>query len=241
MKNGNGVYGVRHRLLTPLSAALVGVESLLYGSIAAYGKVLRTFAMGTPAVAVMGSARDEKKVADFAKWEPLAEHLGRLIAERGYSLTTGGCGGVPGAVIRGFTRFPGRKKRQLCVGIRIGSLNFEQPAADGIDILITAKNFFARLAMLVFLAPGGVIMMPGGIGSRLEGWMWLQIVQVTPWRVPVVFVNIDDHYHDIQQTLQELLASGLYDKDQLNGLVQFVSTPEEAMEIIDRFNKRVQV
>jgi uncharacterized protein (TIGR00730 family) len=224
-----------------LSAALENIEAMLYGSIGIYGKVLRTLGLGTTAVAVMGSARDEKKVADFRKWEPVAEHLGQLLAKRGYSLTTGGCGGIPGAVIRGFTRFPGRKKRQLCVGVRIGSLNFEQAAAEGIDILLTAKNFFARLAMLVFLAPGGVIMMPGGIGSRLEGWMWLQIVQVTKWRVPVVFVNLDGHYHDIERGLQELLASGLYDKDQLNGLVQFVSTPEEAMEIIDRFNTRSQV
>jgi uncharacterized protein (TIGR00730 family) len=119
-----------------------------------------------PGVSVFGSAR----VRPDSEVYELARLIGRLFAESGFAVVTGGGPGVMGAANRGAQEAGG-----LSVGFGI-ELPHEQSANPYLDISLTFKHFYARKTMLVKAAEG-FVMMPGGFGTLDEMFEALTLIQ----------------------------------------------------------------
>src|SRR5215468_8638485 len=104
-----------------------------------------------PAVSCFGSAR----VKEGTRAYELARDVGRLFAEAGWAVVTGGGPGVMEAANRGC-----REGGGLSVGFNI-ELPDEQESNRYLDIGLTFRHFYARKTMFVKAAEGFVVF-PGG-------------------------------------------------------------------------------
>jgi uncharacterized protein (TIGR00730 family) len=119
-----------------------------------------------PAVTVFGSAR-------AAEGDPVyeqARELGRLLAEAGLTVITGGGPGVMAAANRGCFEAGG-----FSVGCNI-ELPHEQWINPWVDLGVEFRYFFVRKTMFVKYAEGFVIF-PGGFGTLDELFESLTLIQ----------------------------------------------------------------
>jgi uncharacterized protein (TIGR00730 family) len=136
-------------------------------------------AMVGPAVTVFGSART---VAGEPAYE-LARSVGRLLAEAGYAVITGGGPGAMEAANRGCQDGGG-----LSIGCNI-ELPHEQSINAFVDLGVEFKYFFARKVMFVKYADAFVIL-PGGLGTLDELFEALVLIQTGKIRhFPVVLLG----------------------------------------------------
>jgi len=119
-----------------------------------------------PAVTVFGSARTRSDHPNYA----LARKLGRLLAEEGYAVITGGGPGLMEAANRGCQEGGG-----LSVGCNI-ELPMEQGLNAYCDLGVEFRYFFARKTMFVKYADAFVIF-PGGYGTLDELFEALTLIQ----------------------------------------------------------------
>ncbi len=132
-----------------------------------------------PAVTVFGSARTRP---DDPTYEA-ARAIGRLLAEAGYAVITGGGPGTMEAANRGC-----REGGGLSVGCNI-ELPHEQGMNPYVDLGVEFRYFFARKVMFVKYADGFVIL-PGGFGTLDELFEALTLIQTGKVRhFPVVLVG----------------------------------------------------
>ncbi len=132
-----------------------------------------------PAVSVFGSARTPRDHPDYA----LGVEVGRLLAEAGLAVITGGGPGAMEAANRG-----AREAGGCSVGLGI-ELPFEQGMNEFVDLGVDFRYFFARKTMFVKYAQGFVVL-PGGFGTFDELFEALTLVQtrkVTSF--PIVLVG----------------------------------------------------
>ena len=129
-----------------------------------------------PAVTVFGSARIGRADAAYEQ----ARLCGRLLAEAGFAVVTGGGPGVMEAANRGAKEGGG-----YSVGFNI-ELPHEQAPNPYIDLGLTFRHFYARKVMLVKAAEG-FILFPGGFGTLDELFESLTLIQTDKVReFPVV-------------------------------------------------------
>jgi uncharacterized protein (TIGR00730 family) len=119
-----------------------------------------------PAVTVFGSARIPPDHADYEQ----ARECGRLLAEAGFAVITGGGPGVMEAANRG-----AREGGGFSVGFNI-ELPHEQGANHYLDLAVTFRHFYARKVMLVKGAEG-FILFPGGFGTLDELFESVTLIQ----------------------------------------------------------------
>ena len=147
-----------------------------------------------PGVSVFGSAR----VRPDSEIYELARLIGRLFAESGFAVVTGGGPGVMEAANRGAQEAGG-----LSVGFGI-DLPHEQSANPYLDISLTFKHFYARKTMLVKAAEG-FVMMPGGFGTLDEMFEALTLIQTGKvFNFPVVLFG-KDHWSGLVEWINERL------------------------------------
>lgn len=174
-----------------------------------------------PAVSVFGSARTLPEHPDFA----LGETVGRLLAEAGYAVITGGGPGIMSAANRGASEAGG-----LSVGLGI-ELPFEQGMNPWVDLGVNFRYFFARKTMFVKYAEGFIVL-PGGFGTFDELFEALTLVQthkVTEF--PIVLVG-SDYWTGLLDWLRgPVLDRGMIREADL-ALLQLVDDPDEAVRII---------
>jgi hypothetical protein len=135
-----------------------------------------------PAVSVFGSARTPPDDPTYK----LAVECGRLLAENGFAVITGGGPGIMEAANKGAQMVDGAKS----VGLNI-TLPTEQAPNPFQDFELTFRYFFVRKVMFVKYARGFVIF-PGGYGTMDEFWEALTLIQtlkVDPF--PVVCIGHD--------------------------------------------------
>jgi uncharacterized protein (TIGR00730 family) len=175
--------------------------------------------IGGPAVAIFGSAR----VADGSATYDAARETGRLFAEAGLAVVTGGGPGVMEAANRGAKEAGG-----VSVGFNI-ILPHEQGLNRYCDIGVTFKHFYARKTMFVKASEGFVIF-PGGFGTMDELFEALTLIQTGKiGTFPVVLVDSDYWEELLDWIREEMLVDGLVSPGDLD-LLYRTDDPAEAVE-----------
>ncbi|MDN3639568.1 TIGR00730 family Rossman fold protein [Simiduia curdlanivorans] len=173
------------------------------------------------AVTVFGSARTPPEHPYYKA----AETLGRLFAESGIPVITGGGPGIMEASNKGAKMAGGDS-----VGLNI-TLPMEQDPNPYQTISLTFRYFFVRKFMFVKHAIGFVIM-PGGFGTLDELFEALTLVQtgkVEPF--PIVLVDKGYWKGLVTWLTSTMLADGNINALDMK-LIQLVDTPQEAVDII---------
>ncbi|HKI21880.1 MAG TPA: TIGR00730 family Rossman fold protein [Gaiellaceae bacterium] len=174
-----------------------------------------------PGVSVFGSAR----VRPDSDVYELARLIGRLFAQSGFAVVTGGGPGVMEAANRGAQEAGG-----LSVGFGI-ELPHEQSANPYLDMSLTFRHFYARKTMLVKAAEG-FVMMPGGFGTLDEMFEALTLIQTGKvFNFPVVLFG-REHWSGLVDWINErLLPHGLISGED-EALLFETDDPEEAVRLV---------
>lgn len=178
-------------------------------------------AIDRPAVTVFGSARVDERHPVYAQ----ARQLGRLAAEAGLAVVTGGGPGVMEAANRGAKEAGG-----LSVGFNI-ELPVEQLPNPYLDVEVTFHHFYTRKTMLVKAAEGFVLF-PGGLGTLDELFEALVLIQTGKIvHFPVVLLD-QEHWAGLGDWIQSrLVARGLVSSRDLE-LVSVTDDPAQAVETV---------
>jgi uncharacterized protein (TIGR00730 family) len=174
-----------------------------------------------PGVSVFGSAR-VKPDNDVYR---VAQEIGRLFAEAGFAVVTGGGPGVMEAANRGAKAAGG-----LSVGFTI-DLPHEQDPNPYLDICVNFKHFYARKTMLVKAAEG-FVMMPGGFGTLDEMFEALTLIQTGKvLNFPVVLFG-SGHWKGLLDWINaKVLSEGLISPED-EELLYVTDDPEGAVKLV---------
>jgi hypothetical protein len=181
-----------------------------------------------PAITVFGSARIDEDSEEYAQ----AREVGRLLAEAGFAVVTGGGPGVMEAANRG-----AREGGGLSVGFNI-ELPHEQHENAYLDIELTFKHFYARKTMFVKAAEGFVIF-PGGFGTLDELFEALTLIQTGKvLHFPVVLFD-SDYWRPLLDLIRErLLADGMISPDDLE-LLEVTDDPAHVVALqVEGYQRR---
>ena len=130
-------------------------------------------------VTIFGSAR----TLETEKYYIKARELGRLLAENGHPVITGGGPGIMEAANRGAYEYGGRS-----MGLNI-TLPFEQHPNPYLTDVMEFRYFFARKLMLV-MASKAYVFFPGGIGTLDELSEVLILMQTSKMpKMPVFLIG----------------------------------------------------
>ena len=173
-----------------------------------------------PAVSVFGSAR----TAPDNPWYGTAQEVGRILAERGYAVITGGGPGIMAAANRGANEAGG-----ISVGCTI-ELPHEQSVNEWVNLAINFRYFFVRKTMFVKYAEAFIVF-PGGFGTMDELFESLTLIQTGKVRnFPVVMAGAS-HWAGLLRWARSRLVEdgyiGLADLD----LIRLSDDPEEIVEL----------
>lgn len=177
-----------------------------------------------PSVSIFGSARAKPE----DKYYKIAMEIGMLLSNAGYSVVTGGGGGIMEAGNRG-----AYQGSSFSVGLNI-VLPGEIINTDSQDISLRFRHFFTRKVMFVKHAKAYVAL-PGGYGTLDELSEILSLIQTKKTRhIPVILVHKKFWEPLIAWFENTLLKQGMIDAEDLN-LYSFAETPEEVLQIIEKF------
>lgn len=178
----------------------------------------RRFHFLGPCVTIFGSARFGEDHPYYA----MARQVGRLLAEAGFAVMTGGGPGIMEAANRGAKEAGG-----LSIGCNI-ELPLEQKPNPYLDHWITFKHFYVRKVMLVKYSYA-FIAMPGGFGTMDEVFETVTLIQTGKIKdFPVIL--LDSGYWDplVRFMRDTLLAQGTIDPADLE-LIDVMDSPEAAV------------
>ena len=165
------------RILERESPDLEAQVSLIAAEFRAGFKAVQR--IGRPGVTVFGSARIRERHPAYRT----ARETGRLFAEAGFAVVTGGGPGVMEAANRGAQEAGG-----ISIGFNI-VLPHEQRSNGYLDVSMTFDHFYARKVMLV-KASEGFVLFPGGFGTLDELFEALTLMQTNKvLDFPVVLVG----------------------------------------------------
>ena len=179
-----------------------------------------------PAVSVFGSAR----VGPNHRQYKSARQLGRLLAEAGYAVITGGGPGIMEAANRGCHEAGG-----LSVGCNI-ELPMEQDLNPYVDLGVQFRYFFVRKTMFVKYADAFVIY-PGGFGTLDELFEALTLIQTKRIRdFPVILIG-SDYWAGMLDWIKGTLLKEAAIAPADVGLLRITDDEEEACRIVDAYVK----
>jgi len=147
---------------------------------------------------------------------------GRLLAEAGYGVVTGGYGGLMEAVSKGASEAGGR-----VVGVTVPAVFRDRAGANGfVDEEREAEHLVERIHQLTNIS-AGTIVLPGSLGTFAElGVAWnLAFVARFSGEEPKPVVTVGPTWHQLVNNLGSQLATD-------TGLVRCVATADEAVEAI---------
>jgi uncharacterized protein (TIGR00730 family) len=181
-----------------------------------------------PCVTIFGSAR----FPEGHRYYSLAREMGRLAAESGFTVMTGGGPGVMEAANRGAREAGGRS-----IGCNI-VLPKEQAPNEYLDLFVEFRYFFVRKVMLVKYSYAFVAL-PGGFGTLdeiFEAATLIQTGKITNF--PLVLIGVD-YWKDLYELLRDrMVREGTIAAADVD-LLQLTDSPAAAMEIINVYARDV--
>jgi len=175
-----------------------------------------------PGISVFGSARSTPDDPYYRK----AVEVGRLIAEAGFAVITGGGPGIMEGANKGAKEAGGES-----VGLNI-ILPFEQVANPYLTKVINFRYFFVRKVMFSKYAIG-LMCFPGGYGTLDEFYDVITLIQTGKiHRLPVVLVGTDFWEGQLEWLRKVCLEKfGYISREDLD-LVHLTDHPAEAVRYI---------
>lgn len=173
-----------------------------------------------PAVSVFGSAR----TAPGDPYYEMAEEVGRLLAERDYTVITGGGPGIMAAANRGAAEAGG-----ISVGCTI-ELPHEEAVNEWVNLAISFRYFFVRKTMFVKYSEAYIVF-PGGFGTMDELFESLTLIQTgKALSFPVVLCG-SQHWAGLVRWIQShLLERGYIARGDMD-LIRMSDSPQEIVDI----------
>lgn len=175
-------------------------------------------------VTIFGSAR----VKPGDPYYQMAEKLGKLLVQNGFSVITGGGPGIMEAANKGAAEAGGRS-----VGMNI-KLPFEQKPNPYANLQIDYKYFFIRKVMFVKYAVAYIIL-PGGYGTMDEFFEALTLIQTKRVKsFPIIVMG-----REYWQGLLDWLKSTMLRKNMIQPfdieMIQIIDEPEEVVKHIQKY------
>jgi uncharacterized protein (TIGR00730 family) len=171
-----------------------------------------------PIVTVYGSSSPAENSLDYEQ----ARALGRLLAQQGYVVATGGYTGTMEGASRGAKEAGGR-----VIGVTTSLFDKTRPSANPyVDEEIKLPTLFQRLHYLVTLADAWVAL-PGGIGTLSEvalTWSLMQVGEMPHGP----FVLVGDMW---RKTIGEF-SSDAHVKPQFRELIKYAENVEQVLPLI---------
>ena len=196
----------------------------IFRIMAEFVEAIETLSKIKHAVSIFGSSRTKPDDPYYQK----AEHLARLLAEKGFSVITGGGPGVMEAANKGAAEAGGRS-----VGMNI-RLPFEQKPNPYANISIDYKYFFTRKVMFVKYAMAYVVL-PGGFGTMDELFEAITLIQTKRIKsFPVILMGSEYWKGLIDWLRKTVLHDNKISSADLE-LVQIIDDPEEAVKYIQKY------
>lgn len=175
-------------------------------------------------IAVFGSSRPRPGSEAYSR----AVTMGRLLAEAGFAVATGGYEGTMAAISQGAAKAGGHV-------VGVGCHRIERYRGTTLNpYVVEAVHYETLTDRLLHLVRHnqGMVVMPGGIGTLSElalAWSLLQVGEIEPR--PLVLLG-----ELWQQTLDAFLDSDWLD-GQDRSLLSFARTPEEVVEELLAFSR----
>ncbi len=158
------------------------------------------------------------------RYAETAERLGRLIAERGFSLVFGGGGpGLMGATAKAVVDAGSTVKGFLPDFLR----GVEKPPEWEQELVITPDLQIRKMKMLA--AADAFVVLPGGAGTMDEFFEVVTSAQLHVWVKPIVVVNVAGFFDPLLALMRHLVDQGFARADLL-GLYTVAATPDEAID-----------
>ena len=176
-----------------------------------------------PAVSIFGSARITPNDAVYKKAEKIAE----LFVKKGFSVITGGGGGVMEAANKGAADAGGTS-----VGLNI-LLPFEQEPNPFSNVKLDFKYFFIRKVMFIKYASAYIIL-PGGFGTLDELFEAVTLVQTRRIK-PFPLILVDSEYWAglIDWIKDKLLSEKRISSEDIE-ILQIMDDPEEIVKTVKK-------
>jgi uncharacterized protein (TIGR00730 family) len=180
-----------------------------------------------PAVSIFGSAR----TAADDKYYGLAVETSRILAKAGYTIITGGGGGIMEAANKGAAIVGGKS-----IGLNI-DLPHEQKPNQYQNLALHFKYFFCRKVMFLKYAHG-FIAFPGGFGTLDEFYEALVLIQTLKQaHFPVILFG-SDFWGGMVDWLQNVMfKKHQYVSDEDMAVFCLCDDPQKAADVIIDFNK----
>lgn len=173
------------------------------------------------AVTVFGSARVEPGTHYYR----LGEDIGKVFAQAGFSIITGGGPGLMEAVSKGARRNDG-----MTIGLGI-ELPHEQGINEYVDLGIDFRYFFVRKTMFVKYAQAFVVL-PGGFGTLDELFECVTLRQTSKiQQYPIVLVG-HEYWDGLMKWVRKCLVEEGMASVADTSIIQVVDTAEEALYMV---------
>jgi uncharacterized protein (TIGR00730 family) len=176
-----------------------------------------------PAVSIFGSARVGPDSPIYAQ----AEETARILVREGFSVITGGGGGVMEAANKGAAEEGGKS-----VGLRI-ELSKDEIHNEYSNLTLSYNYFFVRKVMFIKYAMAYVIL-PGGFGTMDECFEALNLILTEKSQTfPVIFMG-EDFWRGLIDWIREVaVKTGTLSAEDLE-LFQIIDDPGEVVRAIKR-------
>ena len=193
----------------------------IFRIMAEFVESFETMSQQGPLVTVFGSARTKPDSPEYKE----AEKMGRLLAENGYGVISGGGDGIMGAVNKGAYEAGGDS-----VGLNIELPREQQPNQFQTHSLSFRYFFIRKVCFLKYTL--GVVVFPGGFGTLDEFFESVTLVQTEKInRIPIVVVG-GDSWKELFETINKsLLESGAIEEADTE-LYKIVPDADAAMKYL---------
>lgn len=172
-----------------------------------------------PAISIFGSARTKEDSIYYKEAVKLSQELSKC----GYSIITGGGGGIMEA---------GNKGAKISVGLNIDLPN-EQKVNPFVNLSLRFRYFFTRKVSFIKYSVAFVVM-PGGFGTLDELAESLTLVQTGRMgKFPIVLFG-KEFYAPLEQLFNNMLQEAYIDSTDFDSYL-ITDSVEEAVEYIETF------